>query len=127
MSSETLRDGSKEATQSIVIISAACCIPGMAPLDEQARRVVEQAVAETGVAARVTIMPATTAYFGGVPKEVMARLMSASQSGRLGVPAVLIDGRAVSYGVPTVAQIAAALLASTNAKTAQTDLKEEGK
>jgi len=99
----------------------------MAPLDEQARRVVEQAIAETGVAARLTIMPATTAYFGGVPKEVMARLMSDSESGRLGVPAILVNGGAVSYGVPTVEQIKSALLGAANAKTAQAEQREEGK
>ena len=52
----------------VVIISGSCCIPGMAPFDEQARRVVDQAIAETGVAAQVRMMPATTAYMGGAPK-----------------------------------------------------------
>ena len=51
----------KETSVGIVIISAACCIPGMAPLDEQARRIVEQAISETGIMAQVKIMPATTA------------------------------------------------------------------
>jgi hypothetical protein len=100
----------------IVIISAACCIPGVAAFDEQARRVLDLAVAETGVEVRVSMMPATSAYFGGAPKEVIAKLMSDMQSGTLSVPVILINGRAVSYGVPTVEQIKSALLDFTNAK-----------
>ena len=101
----------------IVIISAACCMPGMAPLDEQARRIVEQAISETGVEAQVKIMPATTAFFGGVPRQIMAELVNLSQSGRLGVPAVLINGKAISYGVPEIEVIKAALLQAANTST----------
>jgi hypothetical protein len=100
---------------SVVIISAACCMPGMAPLDEQARRIVEQAISETGVEAQVKIMPATTAFFGGVPKQIMAELITLSQSGRLPVPAILINGKPVSYGMPEFENFKAALLAVANA------------
>ncbi len=111
------RDPKEDPQLSVVIISAACCVPGMAPFDEQAKRVVEQAIAETGVAARMKVMPATTAYFGGAPTEVMAKLMSDAQSGTWGVPAILIDGKAVSYGVPSLDQMKSALLEASSAKT----------
>ncbi|HCC78531.1 MAG: hypothetical protein A2X25_09445 [Chloroflexi bacterium GWB2_49_20] len=108
----------KETSVGIVIISAACCIPGMAPLDEQARRIVEQAISETGIMAQVKIMPATTAFFGGVSKQIMAELMNMSQSAQLPVPAILINGKPISYGIPELENIKSALLtlATTNPK-----------
>ncbi len=109
----------KEAPVGIVIISAACCVPGMAPLDEQARRIVEQAISETGVEAQVKIMPATTAFFGGVPRQIMAELMNRSQSGQLPVPAILIYGKPVSYGMPELENFKSALLAVANANPRQ--------
>jgi len=102
---------------SVVIISAACCMPGMAPLDEQARRIVEQAISETGVEAQVKIMPATTAFFGGVPKHIMAELINLSESERLPVPAILINGKPVSYGMPELEHLKSALLAAANANS----------
>ncbi len=101
---------------SIVIISAACCIPGAAAFDEQAKRIVDAALAETGMKARVSIMPATTAYFGGAPREVIAKLMSDMQSGSLMVPAILINGKAVSYGVPQLDHFKSVLLDMASAK-----------
>ena len=114
-----LRKDSKPSV-SIVIISAACCMPGMAPLDEQARRIVEQAISETGVEAQVKIMPATTAFFGGVPRQIMAELINLSQSGQLPVPTVLINGKPVSYGMPELENFKSALLAVANTNTQRT-------
>ena len=107
----------KETPVGIVIISAACCMPGMAPLDEQARRVIEQAISETGVEAQVKIMQATTAFFGGVPRQIMAEIINLSQSGRLPVPAVLINGKPVSYGMPELENFKSALIAVANANS----------
>ncbi len=106
---------SHETPVGIVIISATCCLPGMAPLDEQARRIAEQAISETGVIAEVKIMPATTAFLGGVPKQIIAELINRSQSGQLPVPAILINGKPVAYGVPELENIKSALLAVANA------------
>lgn len=39
------------------------------------------------------------------------------QSGKVSAPAVLIEGKAVSYGVPTVEQMKSALLEAGSAKT----------
>ncbi len=91
----------------VIIISAACCAPGMSAFDEQARRVIDQAISETGIEAKVTLVPATTAMvaFSNVIRELMALY----GQGKLGAPAVLIDGEVVSYGVPEVEDMKAAL------------------
>ncbi len=95
----------------VIIISGSCCIPGMAPFDEQAKRVVEQAISETNIKAQIKIIPASTAFFGAVPKEIMSKLITEfNQSGRMPLPAVLINGSIVSYGVPQVEDIKTALL-----------------
>ncbi|MBA4380656.1 MAG: hypothetical protein C0393_08290 [Anaerolinea sp.] len=107
----------------IVIVTGGCCIPGMAAFDAQARRVVEQAVSETGVEAQVKMMPVTTAMMGGVPKEAMGQATSLFQAGQMPLPAILINGEGVSYGMPNVEDIKAALLRSIDAKTTR---QEEG-
>ena len=110
----------KETPLGIVIITGSCCIPGMAPLEERARRVVEQAISETGVATQVRLMPATTAYMGGAPKEVIAQLVGRyNQSGQIGLPVILVNGKAVSFGLPEVEQIKTALFRSAGVTTAQ--------
>jgi hypothetical protein len=102
--------GSQEAERAeVVILSAACCNPSLGSLDEQARRVIEHAAAETGVEAHVSLQPMSAALYGGVPKEVVAQLKSDSQAGGLRMPVVMINGKAVSYGVPDAERIAAAL------------------
>lgn len=93
-------EGDSKGGVGIVIISASCCVPGMEAFDEQARRAVEQAITETGVEARVKVMPATTAFFGGAPRKVMGELMAMSNQGKIGAPAILVNGQAVSYGSP---------------------------
>ncbi len=96
----------------ILIVSAACCVPGLAPLDEQARRIIEQVLSETGVEAQVQVMPATNAFFGAVPKSIMAELMNRFQTGQMPVPAVLIDGKPVAFGVAELENFKPALLAA---------------
>lgn len=101
----------------VIIISGSCCIPGMAPFDEQAKRVVEQAVSETNVKVQVKVIPASTAFFGALPKDVMAKVIAEfNQSGRMPLPAVLINGKIVSYGVPQVEDIKKALLETMDTK-----------
>ena len=66
-------------------------------------KIIEKAIAETGVDAQVKIVPTTTAMFGGgVPKKVMGKLMAMFNQGKMGAPAILINGEVVSYGVPTL-------------------------
>lgn len=106
----------KDAKLGVVIISGSCCIPGMAPLDEQALRIVERAVSETGLAAQVEVVPATAAFFGGAPKEVTSELMADFQSGGMPVPAILINGKIVSCGVPNIEDVKAALIRAAGSK-----------
>ncbi|KAF0111764.1 MAG: hypothetical protein FD147_566 [Chloroflexi bacterium] len=106
---------SKEKPVGIVIITGSCCIPGMAPLDERTHQVVEQAISNTGVNAQVKTLPVTTAYIGGAPKDVIAQLVGKyNQSGQIGLPAILINGKTVSFGVPEIEQIETALLQAVN-------------
>jgi hypothetical protein len=103
----------------VVIITGSCCIPGMRPFDEQARRVVEQAIAQAGVPAQLKELPASNALLGGVPKQVLAGLMARfNEGGQIGLPAVLVNGEVVSYGVPRIETVTAALLAVGQATTA---------
>ncbi len=107
----------KNTEVGIIIISGSCCIPGMAPFDEQAKHVVEQAISETDVEVQVKLIPASTAFFGSVPKEVMTKIITEfNQSGRMPLPAVLINGKIVSYGVPQLEDIKTALLQTMDTK-----------
>jgi hypothetical protein len=84
----------------VLVLSSACCYPGLAAFDEQAKKVIEQAIEETGVEAEIKIIPGTSAlYSGAVPKRVMKDLMKRLSRNETG-PAVLINGEVVSYGVP---------------------------
>ena len=70
------------------------------------------------------MIPASTAYFGAIPKEVMTKIITEfNQSGRMPLPAVLINGKVVSYGVPKVEDVKTALLQTLDTK----EIKEEWK
>jgi len=99
----------------IVLISGTCCNPSLAVADERARRVIEKAAAEVGVEVRVELMTMTSAYYSA-PKDVRQRLMKDFSRGNVDLPAVLIGGKAVSYGVPAIDAMKAALLDATNRK-----------
>lgn len=94
----------------IIMLSAACCIPSMASFDDQAKKIIEQAITETGVDAQLKVVPATTAMFGGgIPRKVMGELMIMFNQGKIGGPPILINGEAVSYSVPTLEKMKEAL------------------
>ncbi|HWI64058.1 MAG TPA: hypothetical protein VNT75_19650 [Symbiobacteriaceae bacterium] len=106
---------------SIIIVTGSCCMPGMAPLDQQARDLVAQAVRETGVQATVKEVSASSAAFGALPRKLVAEFMSVvGQEGRVPLPAVLVDGRPVAPGLPELTALKAAL-ADTNHKEGQID------
>jgi disulfide oxidoreductase YuzD len=112
----------KEDKIKIVIISGSCCNPSMATLDNQARLVVERAVSETGITAQIKAISATSAIFGGIPQEVKAKVMTEfNRSGQILLPVILIDGKAVSYGMPNYEDVKSALLKTKDVKT----IKEE--
>jgi hypothetical protein len=111
-----------EPEVAVLIISGACCIPAMAPFDEKARQVIDQAIAESGVAAEVKVMPATHAYYGGVPRKIWAQLLVAFQWGH--TPAVLLNGKPVFYGLPNIEAVKAALLAAIERTEGEADQRE---
>ncbi len=111
----------KSDTVGVVIITVSCCTPGASVFEEQARRVVEQAISETGVMAQVKMVPATTAFFGGATRGVMAKLMTDSNQGQLKIPPIMIDGKAAFYGVPQIEDVKKALLQAAEARK----MKEE--
>lgn len=57
------------------------------------------------VKAEIKLVPATQAFFSGSLRKVINELMLMSNQGKLGTPAVLINGEVVSYGVPTLETI----------------------
>lgn len=106
------RNGTRSAPLvGVAIVTGSCCNPHMPPFDAEAKRVVAQAVAESGVSAEVREVPATRAFFGvGVPRRVLAEVLRLmNEEGKVGLPAVLVSGEVVSYGVPTVESVRAAL------------------
>lgn len=100
----------------IIILSAACCMPGMAGFDKQAEKIIKQAMTETGINARFEIIPATKAFFSGTLRKVINELMVMSNQGKMGAPAILINGEVISYGVPTLEVMKEALNKFTKGK-----------
>lgn len=92
----------EEKKITVVMLSAACCMPGMAGFDTQAEKVIRQAMTETGVEARFETVPATKAFFSGSLRKVINELMVMTNQGKIGTPAILINGEVISYGVPTL-------------------------
>lgn len=110
----------------VVIVSGSCCIPGMEVLDSQAGTVVNQAISETGLDAQVKIIPATSAMFGALPRNVMSKLMADfNQSGRVGLPAVLINGEPISFGPPDLETVKSALLQYKETKSSSKEQARE--
>ena len=59
----------------------------------------------------------STAYFGGLFKEISGRLLSDyNESGIIGLPAIPVNNKAISYGVPEIKTIKSALIKSGKSK-----------
>jgi hypothetical protein len=99
----------------VAIISVSCCQPGIAPFEQQAQRIVEQAIAESGVDADIRVLPVST-YFNSIPREVVPKLLADYQQGKISAPPILIDGKAVFYGVPKLEEMKTALLQAAEAR-----------
>ena len=106
----------------VVIVSGACCFPPLRTFDNEARRIVDAAIAEAGVPARVVAMSMAQAYYGGLPKAIADEgKRKKDEVGMAMFPTVLVDLAVVSYGVPTVEAVVAALAkARPTAETAPT-------
>lgn len=91
--------GKKDSAINIVIVTGSCCIPGMAILDEEAIRIVKRAVSEINAQANIKLLPVSKAMLGGVPKDVYDKVLGEYRdSGRIGLPAIIINGKLASYG-----------------------------
>jgi hypothetical protein len=97
-----------------LVVSAACCYPGLAGLDDQVKTILTQVSSEVGVSIDVKIVTASTAMFGGViPKPLLNTLMNKFRQNETG-PAVIIDGEIVSYGIPRPDELKAILIKHAN-------------
>ncbi len=105
-----------QSTVGVVVITGSCCIPGLAPIEQKARQILDQIIAETGVSARVKTMSVIQAMSGGIPKEILNEGMALfQQEDRPPLPAILINGKPVSRGFPDPAAIRSALLQASAA------------
>lgn len=101
---------SKSKKTSVLIVNGSCCMPQMAPMEEQARKIVEKVIAEEHADVVVRTMTMSEAYYGGLPRATVASLMDRfKQTGDLGLPAVLVNGTVATMGIPDPERLRAAL------------------
>ena len=94
----------------ILLISGACCMPQLAGLDQQAQQIIRQAVEETGTPAQVRTVTISSVAQGGVPAEIIKEIQdSIGPNNPLRLPALLINEKLVSFGMPELNQIKSAL------------------
>jgi hypothetical protein len=107
-----------EATQSsnstsevvILIVSGTCCVPQLAVLDQQVQQIIHQALEETGITAQVRTVTISSALSGGIPLEILKSIgLAIDASNIMRLPAVLINNRFISFGVPQLDVIKNAL------------------
>ncbi len=95
----------------ILLISGSCCSPQMYSVDEQARRVIDRALAETGATARVQTLMISSALRGEIPAEILQEIgISADLSIIQRLPAILINGKLLAFGVPELDAVKSTLL-----------------
>lgn len=94
----------------IIMISGACCIPSMAKLDMEVRKIIDEAISLSGVQAKVSKITASEAFVNGAYRKLI-------KTGIENAPVIIIDGEVVSYGIPHLEDIKNALLqCSTKSK-----------
>ncbi len=121
MGSELLKKNSKVG---VAIVSASCCFPGLAPYEEKARSIIEQAISESGVDAQVKVLPVST-YYNSIPREVIPKLTADYNQGKISAPAILIDGKAAFYGVPGIEEMKTMLLEAAEARKTKEGIESE--
>lgn len=90
----------------ILLVSATCCVPQMAVLDQQAQQIIHQALEETGVKAQVRTLTISSALSGGIPREILNAIgVQIDPSNLMRLPAVLINNQLISFGVPKLDEI----------------------
>ncbi len=121
----TLKDNQKSDNKvQVSIITFSCCNPGVAPLEEQAHRIVKKAIAESGVLAQLDLIPAKTAYYSGAVRRALAKLGADDLQGQMKVPPILIDGEVAFYGVPGIDDVKSALRQAAARKTKEEHASE---
>ncbi len=94
----------------VLLVSGSCCVPGMAVIDQQAQQVIRQAIDDIGIAAQVRTLPVSSALQGGIPAEILKEIEVLNQpSNLLRLPALFINGKLISFGVPNLEQVKSAL------------------
>ncbi len=114
----------KDTKVGVAIITASCCFPGVAPFEEKAKSIVEQAVTESGVETEVKVLPVSS-YYNSIPKEVVPKLMADYNQGKISAPPILIDGKAAFYGVPGLEEMKSALWQAAEARKAKEEPAHE--
>ncbi len=104
----------------VLLISGRCCFPGMAVLDQQAEQVIHQALTETHISAQVRTVLISSVVQGGIPPEILNQIKGALQPANLmRLPALLINGKLVCFGVPELDQVKSALRLAQGKTTIQ--------
>ncbi len=95
----------------ILLVSGTCCVPQLTVLDQQAQQIIRQALEETGITAQVRTLPVSSALQGGIPTEILKQLeVSIQPANLMRLPALFINGKLISLGVPELNQVKSALL-----------------
>lgn len=110
----------RQSSIGVVIINGSCCMPSLAPVEHQVRQIIDQVIAETGISAQVGSMSLTQAAQGGVTKETLSEGLARFQQGGVPpLPAVLVNGKFVSFGAVDRETIRSALLQASAANNAK--------
>jgi hypothetical protein len=99
-------------TEEVIILldSGTCCVPQMAVFDQQAQQIIHQALEETGATAQVRTLTISSALGGGIPIGIIKSLgIAIDPSNIMRLPAVFINNRLISFGVPKLDVIKDAL------------------
>ncbi len=114
MEPKTKATESSEAT--ILLVSGTCCVPQLTIFDQQAQKIIQQALDETGITAQTRTVGISSVLQGGIPAEILKQLEASIQPANMmsSLPALLINGKLVSLGVPELNQVKSALLLTQN-------------
>jgi hypothetical protein len=95
----------------ILLVSGSCCVPQMAVPDQQAQQIIHQALEETGITAQVRTLTISSALRGGIPMEIIKSIgIAVDPFNIMRLPAVFINNRLISFGVPKLDVIKNALI-----------------
>ncbi|BCY19195.1 MAG: thioredoxin family protein [Chloroflexi bacterium] len=94
----------------ILLISGTCCYPQLALKDKQAEEIILQAITETGIKAEFRKINVSAALMGVIPLEILRVTgLTTDLSKIMRLPAILINNKFISLGIPRLEDIKAAL------------------